>query len=617
MIFFMVKKPHFYPLFNALSAITLFICLLPLFAYSQQTTNKDTYIQKKLNIIDSLIQINQYDQALTVIRNVENTFTFGNDDSYKYELDFRYVQLLYDSGKEEKALEVSLKNVEKIDSQKDYDIYLNYINFLSKIFAESQNYDKAIQYNKQALDIAKKSQDTLNELKCLVRLGSFYYKMDKLDSAKIYYRRSTYFPVNEETEQRISNAYNNLGVIAQVEDRFDLAKGYSREALSIKEKVKDTMGIALLTANLGILYHFEKNYIEAIKNYNSALSNLTRDNSSKTQIMKQTINENISIAYDSLGDYRKAYDYLKISHDLIEDISKSSLSETLAEVEAKYNVERQEHQTEIQKNKTLRVQILFYGLSFLTIISIILGIIFYKNYKLKQLNRIEQIQNESQSRVINATIDAKEKERRKIAEILHDSVSALLSSANLHLQASKPHLNGSIPVEIIKAQGIIDEASVKIRDLSHQLISSVLLKFGLAFAVHDLCQKYTNSQLEFISSDKGIQRYSQKFEIKIYSIIEELVNNIIKHSKATSASIILSERNNNQLIVQIIDDGDGFDLKKAKEKNGLGLSHIEARIKYMKGVFNINTKKGEGTSIYISVPTNVPQEKTIDLDTFS
>ena len=148
----------------------------------------------------------------------------------------------------------------------------------------------------------------------------------------------------------------------------------------------------------------------------------------------------------------------------------------------------------------------------------IIAFIFYKNYKLKQQNRLEQVANDTQTRIINATIDAKEKERKNIAEILHDSVSALLSSANLHLQASKSQLNGTAPPEIGKAQEIVNEASVKIRDLSHTLISSVLMKFGLAFAVHDLCEKYSNSELSLMSDDNGIKRYNQRFEIKIYHI---------------------------------------------------------------------------------------------------
>ena len=125
--------------------------------------------------------------------------------------------------------------------------------------------------------------------------------------------------------------------------------------------------------------------------------------------------------------------------------------------------------------------------------------------------------------------------------------------------------------------------------------------------MHDLCEKYSNSELQLISDDNGIKRYNQEFEIKIYNIIEELINNILKHSGANNASINLIERNGEKLLIQLIDDGKGFDVKTARRKDGLGLSHIEARIKIMQGVFNINSKKGEGTSIFISVPIFNPE----------
>ena len=333
-----------------------------------------------------------------------------------------------------------------------------------------------------------------------------------------------------------------------------------------------------------------------------AKHSLENDVSDESSTLKRIIYDNLSVSYDSLSDYKLAYNYLLLYKDLNKEINENILNKNIAETEAKYNLAREEQKTELERSKSLQTQFLFYALAFVTLTLFILILIFYKNYKLKQQNKLEQVQNDVQTRIINATIDAKEKERKTIAEILHDSVSALLSSANLHLQASKAQLNSKVPAEISKAQKIVGEASVKIRDLSHELISSVLLKFGLAFAVHDMCEKYSNSKFTLISDANGIKRYNQKFEIKIYNIIEELVNNIIKHSKAQNGSIMLTEKEGNKLIIQIIDDGNGFDVKKAINKNGLGLSHIEARIKVMKGVFNINSKKGEGTSIFISAP---------------
>ena len=415
------------------------------------------------------------------------------------------------------------------------------------------------------------------------------------------------FPVTPLTEKRIGDAYNNLGVIAQNNENYDLAKARGRQALELKTRLNDVKGIAYSNVNLGNLYHYENDYKTAIGNYLAAFKQIESDTTRSLLYLKRIIYENLSVSYDSIKDYENAYKYLHKSYQLKFKLTNEQLAENNAEVEARYNLAVEERKTEEEKSKALRAQFLFYGLAFVTLTFVILAFIFYKNYKLKEQNRLEQVHNNLQTRIINATIDAKEKERKSIAEILHDSVSALLSSANLHLQASKAQLNSHVPLEITKAQEIVNEASVKIRDLSHELISSVLLKFGLAFAVHDLCEKYSNSEIQFISDDNGIKRYNQQFEIKIYNIIEELINNIMKHSGAKNASINLIERNGEKLLIQIIDDGKGFELKKARKKDGLGLSHIEARIKIMKGVFNINTKKGEGTSIFISVPIYQPE----------
>jgi len=590
------------------SNISLFVFLM-LFAhalYAQEDGNESAYINAKIVQIDSLIQLNQFEKADFLIDNTLNTFSFRKNQEERIALEFRAAQIEYGQGNSEKALQILLRGFESLKGKPFSSLNIDYANLLARIFAETQNFDKAIYYNKIALQKARLNKDTVNITKALIRLGSFYYSKNEEDSAKFYFRKVTYFPLTPKTEVRIANAYNNLGVIAQNQDNFDLAKYWNKEALKIKIRQKDTVGIAYSNVNLGNLYHFQKDYNTAIQNYQEAYNNIKNDTTNEVLYLKRIIYENLSVSYDSLGDYKNAYQYLNKSYKIKDRLTDEQLAENIAEVEAKYNLAVEEQRTEEQKSKAFRAQVLFYGLAFITLTVLILGFIFYKNYKLTEQNKLEQLHNNLQTRIINATIDAKESERKSIAEILHDSVSALLSSANLHLQASKAQLRAQVPEEISKAQEIVNEASVKIRDLSHELISSVLLKFGLAFAVHDLCEKYSNSELEFISDDNGIKRYDQRFEIKIYNIIEELINNILKHSNASNASITLIERNGEKLLIQIIDDGRGFDVKKERNKDGLGLSHIEARIKIMKGVFNINSKVGEGTSIFISVPIHQP-----------
>lgn len=596
--------------FSSYRVKSISLCIILLLGFSfftQSQSAEDKYIENKLRRIDSLVLLKQYDRAVTLINNTQNTFSFKNDNERSLQFDFRYAKILYESGQENKALEKTLEGFGKLKSNETSALYIDYANLLAYIFAKSQNFDKAFYYNRRALKAALHIKDTFYIVKSYNRLGSFHYAKDVIDSAKFFYRKVIYFKDNPKSEKAVSTALNNLGVIAQFEDNYPLAKYYAQEAINVKKRGQDTLGITSMNINLANLYHNEKKYKIAIDKYLDAGKWIEKDGSLNALVIKRAIYDNLSLSHDSLGDYKMAYHYLLKFKDINRKINENIINKNLAETEAKYNLAREEQKTETERNRALRSNFLFYGLAFFTLTFIVLVLIFYKNYKLKQQNKLEQIQNDVQTSIINATIDAKEKERKTIAEILHDSVSALLSSANLHLQASKAQLNSKAPIEITKAQQIVGEASVKIRDLSHELISSVLLKFGLAFAVHDMCEKYSNSKFTLMSDANGIKRYSQKFEIKIYNIIEELTNNIIKHSKAKNASIMLTERDGNKLIIQIIDDGKGFDVKRARNKNGLGLSHIEARIKVMKGVFNINSKKGEGTSIFISAPIHVEE----------
>ena len=135
-----------------------------------------------------------------------------------------------------------------------------------------------------------------------------------------------------------------------------------------------------------------------------------------------------------------------------------------------------------------------------------------------------------------------------------------------------------------------------------------MLKFGLDFAIQDLCEKYSNAELNFYCKSNNITRYDPDFELKINSIIDELLNNVIKHSSATNAEISLQQQEKS-LEITILDDGKGFDPVKDANENGLGLRQIEARVRKMEGVFRISSSENEGTSIFISVPIKVINEK--------
>jgi signal transduction histidine kinase len=236
------------------------------------------------------------------------------------------------------------------------------------------------------------------------------------------------------------------------------------------------------------------------------------------------------------------------------------------------------------------------------IIIIILFYFYFQNSKLKQKNKLKDIQSKIQRNIINASINGQEIERKKIASFLHDNISALLSSADMHLSvlnAKKPESSE----ELIKTKSILRDAHDKVRDLSHQLLPSLLARFGLYYALHDLCEKNSNSNLHFqyIGPEDTHIRYNEEFEMKMYFIITELLNNIIKHSQANQAQLKLAEKKGN-LLIQINDNGKGFDTKKFNIIEGFGLNQIRARIKNMEGKIKIRSTINSGTTISILAP---------------
>jgi signal transduction histidine kinase len=122
----------------------------------------------------------------------------------------------------------------------------------------------------------------------------------------------------------------------------------------------------------------------------------------------------------------------------------------------------------------------------------------------------------------------------------------------------------------------------------------------LSVAIQDVCEKSSNSSIKLNCESKNMERFDQNFEIKMFNIISELINNILKHSNAKIGTIKL-EQINGKLQVIVFDDGKGFDVDKVQGKSGIGLSQVEARIKAFEGIIKLKSN-ATGTRIYISVP---------------
>jgi len=563
--------------------------------------------------IEDKIKNRELEEAQTLIDSVR---VISTSKINLLKIDFWQSKIFIENSNDEKSLEVLLQGFTELKKHKETPLYTLYAREIGQIFGRSKNYHRALEYFNLALQSAIIRKDSLELSTVYFNLGSTFQMKNNLDSASYFYDNVIRLhPKHLKNEKTLATTYNNLMSFAIRDYDFDLAEKYGKESLKIYVLGKDTLKMAGVLNNLGGISMYKKNLKRSNLYSFEAIKLLEKRKSIKAREIKGIALDNISQVYYLQGNHKEAYDFLFESTEIRYNIVTDNLESRVTEIEAKYNLAKEGEQTKIEENKRQRVEFWLYILGFASIM--LLGFMWF-NYRDGRLKRkhlrllheqekliderkIERIQNEVQMKILNATIDAKEAERKYIAEILHDSVSTLLSSANMHLYAVKNKLKGVIPEEIIKTESIVSEAVDKIRDLSHKLISPVLLKFGLKSAIEDLCDKYSNSQLTFDCSLKNINRYEQSFEIKIHNIIEELINNILKHSNANLASIKMKQTEN-KLLVKIIDNGDGFDIKEINQKDGLGLSQIDARIKIMKGEFSIKSSKEKGTHIFMGIP---------------
>ncbi|MFY7712132.1 tetratricopeptide repeat-containing sensor histidine kinase [Tenacibaculum sp. MEBiC07804] len=556
----------------------------------------------------------------------------------KNQKDYELAKIYFDEGKFDRVLRKILPLAERHFEDKSLELKVNLLAgmVLERIGDRTQVYHldisskfninntRGIDFLKKAVQLSKELNLKNNEFnssidnydvylaQAYLSMSSIYLYRNQTDSVKIQLNKLLNIQsLNSEVEKSKGVAFINLGKAYYMENNLDKAENMFSKAVNFNKTINNDVHVALALNNLASLYVIKEEFLKSKKYYEEALTYIGNKKTLTATAHKEMIFDNLAWALYNLKDY-KAYKYATDSYGIRDSLKEIGNQMKYAEIQAVHDVKsaRQEEQlkTEQQERKTWIIGVAGIVVSLLLLYLANLYKLRQRSLSLKlsqseleQQRDLERLKSQSQVKILNATIDGKETERKQIAEILHDNVSALLSSANMHLQASqKQFKDTAVPIELAKTQEIIAEASQKIRDLSHNLMSSVLLKFGLEYAVKDVAKKFSNSSIRINTAIHNVYRYSQDYEIKIFNIIQELINNILKHSQAKNAYIIMEEEDDSLNII-VKDDGVGF-RNKSEEEKGVGINQIKARIHMMNGSFLIESSKGMGTKAIINIP---------------
>ncbi len=220
--------------------------------------------------------------------------------------------------------------------------------------------------------------------------------------------------------------------------------------------------------------------------------------------------------------------------------------------------------------------------------------------------KIKTIEKEQQISSLQSMINGQETERTRIAKDLHDGLGGIFSTVKMHfstLRQNTPVITENPLYK--KTLDLINNASDELRKVAHNMMPEVLMKVGLAEALQDFCNNISSGKLLKITLQTfGMEkRLGSATEIMLYRIIQELINNIIKHADATEALIQIN-REGNRLSLVIEDNGKGFDTKEAEEKRSMGIATVKSRVDYLNGRLTIDSRKDIGTTVMIDLLIN-------------
>lgn len=242
-------------------------------------------------------------------------------------------------------------------------------------------------------------------------------------------------------------------------------------------------------------------------------------------------------------------------------------------------------------------------------------IIVNQRKKLQHQKDIAFLREAQQNQLIEAAVRSEELERHRIAEQLHDEVGAILSSTKLHLQGIKPDNLNERDVQLYqRTKELLDEATQKVRGISHNLHSNILKEFGLNEAIRHFVKKVVQSDMLTATTelDDNYTTQNPENDISIYRMVQELVNNILKHAGATQLTIS-SYFVRPELTITIHHNGRGLSQEQFEafrySKDGLGLKNIQNRVILLKGSLRFEVRPDDN-SITITIPVETqPHEQ--------
>ncbi len=494
-----------------------------------------------------------------------------------------------------------------------------YGNIGHNLIAENQ-FEKGIAYEKKALLIKDYPDEQRYRLMLHLDITDAYIRLDNNKLASLHLDTARLLHVDLNNIQVTTLLRNTEGYYYAANNNLPQSLSAYLRAFSIADSINNEYLKAEAADNVARIY-LKMDGLEAAEKF----AVLAKGIAIRLQNFKVAASsyETLKKLAVKRGDYKQALGFSEMHKLYADSATNTETQKSAVYLEALYQNQVKENAiaklTVSNTGKELAVvkrnRLLFIGGTVASALLLLMGLLNrYGRAKrlvaekdaILQLEQVKFLERQQQVVSLKAMVNGQETERTRIAKDLHDGLGGLFSTIKMYfstLQHEQPQLKEE--ALFVKSYDLVHSASEEVRRIAHNMMPEVLIKIGLLQAVQELCNsisagKLLHATLQTYGMEK---RLNASTEIMLFRIIQELLNNIIKHAKASEA-IIQFNKEGNRLSIIVEDNGQGFNMAETDGKTKAGLASVESRVTYLNGKFSIDSQKETGTTVMMDFLLN-------------
>lgn len=490
---------------------------------------------------------------------------------------------------------------------------------LGLVYFQMGRYREALAYQLRFLRLPGRHFYANNDAIACNAAGQAFARLGQPDSARAYFAHALALARSNDDRRDAAQALVNLGRLDSQIGHLGAAESSFRQGLQIQRQLNDQLEQAQTLLALADLEAARRQPALALGYYRQALGMAQRTHSLESE---RAARSGLATAHARMGHFAQAYAEGQQAATLRDSLLNETSIRQIVEMQTRYETEQKETQNRLlRKQQQLQaarlagqqqvirrrsVQ-LWAGLAIAGLLAGV-GYLAYNRRRLRREIEFAQERQQLTQQRAAAVLAAEEAERRRIEADLHDGVGQLLSVVKLHLSALseelRPRLDASEEQRFSTALDVVDESVREVRGISHDLVPNALLKRGLALAVREFLDRVRRPgrlNIQFETFGLAEAYLPSDVEYALYRVVQEAVQNIVKHAQATAITLQLIWHSG-ELTLVVEDNGVGFDPAVPGVGAGIGLHNMASRIAYLGGELLVDSSPGRGTTLTAVVP---------------